>query len=649
MIVWHIVTAAEFAAGNKVESDMYFLKDSKEIYRGTTPFTEAVNLYTGTLPTEAIAVNRLYIDSTTLEGKIWDGSKWTTVIKAVADTVAEDGTTPVSGKAVAAYVAAAIAGMGVASESVSSLSWDSAEHILTVTKGDNSSETITFDGLGVSLQYTASTGDLQLVDAKGVAIGDPIKLDLERFVTSGEYDADNKKIILYFDAEKTNSVEIDATGLVDTYTGEDSTTVAMSATGNVFKADVKISTASGNMITVDEYGIYVAPIDISGKMDKVADAVENNIATFGPDGQVIDSGKTFDDLAYEPVVFQGASIDEAVNGATPKNGDICITRVQIGETDKYERKVYEYYDSAWVPFDEHYDAKNVIIPNAFKVTTAFGKYVPDVTGVATVPGEMSIFDQLLDAFAQDTNPKIVKPSVTLTASQCKTYEVGTSVTPTYTVTFKAGTYEFNDPQSTGIVAKSYTVTDTEGNSRDTATGEFPALVVSDDMTSATPYRITAYASYDPSDVMPKTALGNDYTAGKIAAGNTTSVNSDKLYGYRKYFYGASTAAPLAEAEMTSDKIRALTGSSKDATKGTTIAISIPKGTQQVIIAYEASVGAIASIKDANDSNSEISGAFSMIEVAVEGANGYDTVTYRVYYMNIAGGTSADSNTYNVTI
>ena len=386
---------------------MYFLSDTHEIYRGSNSYTQAITMYTE-LPAEG-ALGRLYINSTTLEGKMWNGSSWTTVINPVADTVSADGTTPVSGAAVAAYVAAELAQTSNAADTVSALSWDSAEHILTVTKGDASSETITFDGLGVSLQYTAADGKLQLVDATGTAIGDAITLDLERFVTAGEYDAENKKIILYFDAEKTNFVEIDAAGLVDTYTAEGDNSLSLTVENNVVKGSVKISTAEGNAVTVDENGIYVATVDISGKMDKIVGGVSGNLVTIDADGNVVDSGKTFDDILTNIAIYEGASIDEAVNGNTPKIGDVCVVITPIDGTSVNERKEYQYNGTTWVAMDEAYSAKNVYIPGNITMTKTFGKYAPGTTGTVEVPGNKSWYDMLVDAFCEDTRPSVTKP------------------------------------------------------------------------------------------------------------------------------------------------------------------------------------------------------------------------------------------------
>lgn len=73
--------------------------------------------------------------------------------------------------------------------------------------------------------------------------------------------------------------------LVDAYTASDT-----SITINDYNVAVKISSAANNAITLQNDGLHV---DISGKMNKVAGAVTGNIATFGSDTGVVDSGSRF--------------------------------------------------------------------------------------------------------------------------------------------------------------------------------------------------------------------------------------------------------------------------------------------------------------------------------------------------------------------
>mgnify|MGYP007128544954 FL=1 len=115
-------------------------------------------------------------------------------------------------------------------------------------------------------------------------------------------------------------------------------------------------------------------------------------------------------------------------------------------------------------------------------------------------------------FAKEENPAVTQPSVALTSSTAKAYEVGTSVTPAYSASLNPGNYQFGP--ATGITAKTWEVTATGvADTKTAATGTFDAITVADN----TNYKITAKANFEAGAV-PKTNLGNSYEAGKIAAG-----------------------------------------------------------------------------------------------------------------------------------
>ena len=296
MLNWYYVTKAQYTAAATHSSDnLYFLSDTKEIYRGDDLFTQSVIMYTGDLPT-APAVGQLYINETTLEGKTYTGTAWKTVIKAVADTVTADGTNPVSGKAVAAYVTDALkTAAAEAQAAFKEVTYSKTTNKLTFTSNDGKTHEVEIDNLPVDLAFdksgTDGTGLLQLKDKAGNVIGTGVNLDLERFVKSGEYNADTKKITLYFDDKKTEKVEIDATALVDIYTGKASATASTSVSAtNEISVDVKISTKEGNILKSDANGLYVDAVDQSAKMDKDADAVAGNLAKFDADGNAVDAG-----------------------------------------------------------------------------------------------------------------------------------------------------------------------------------------------------------------------------------------------------------------------------------------------------------------------------------------------------------------------
>ena len=637
MMSWHIVTSAEYASGVKVDGDLYYLSDTHEIYRGTESYSQSITMYAD-LPVSG-ALNRLYIDSTTLEGKVWNGSTWTTVLKPLASTVSSDGQNPVSGAAVTQYVAAQLAEALKVESVVKNVEYDSTEHLVTVTKGDESASTFVLNGLGCNLTY--SDHKLQLTDASGTPVGDKITLDLERFVTGAEYDTESQSIILYFDnktgEESTDKITIPVGDLVDTYTVEDTSTVDLEMVSNKITAAVKISAEPGNAIQTKADGLFVPTVDTSSFMHKVSAAEEGNIPVLTSDGEIVDSGLTADDLGSASI-YQGSSLEEATGSITAKKNDICIVTEQIGETDKYSRTAYIYDGSTWVACDGNVNAENVYFAQDLVTTSAVGN-ITLTNGQATIAAAGKNLKQVFDTiFVKEKNPSITQPSVSVSAPNNKAYEVGTSVTPTYTATLNAGSYQYGP--ATGITATSWNVTDTDSHSASTNSGQFDAFTVGD----TTNYRITAVANYGDGAV-PVTNVGNEYAAGQIKAGSKTG-NSAYITGYRRGFYGTITTK---DGELNSTLVRGLTSkTSATPAAGNTWNLAVPAGALRVVFAYPATIRDVNSVLDVNGMNAEIKTAFTKYTVDVEGANGYTAISYKVYVMDMAEAATV-ANTYKITL
>ena len=329
--------------------------------------------------------------------------------------------------------------------------------------------------------------------------------------------------------------------------------------------------------------------------------------------------------------------------AIPLSGEICITN------DGEHKGQFKIGDgvTTWgdLPYansgaDIQVDASQVMFSQDLVFTEQFGKYVPS-DGKVTVPANGdSLLDVLLNAFATDSNPSITQPSVSISSSSFKAYEVGTNVTPAYTATLNPGSYQYGP--ATGITATSWSVVDNaaEPNTLTTASGSFPQMQVVD----GTSYSITATASYG-AGAIPKTALGQDYADGQIKAGSKQATKGT-ITGYRNGFYGTTTTQSSGTFE--SDNIRALTATNKAVTAGTVINISIPVGARSVIFAYPSSVRDVNSVQDVNGLNAEVKTAFTQVLVNVAGANGYNPIEYKVYYTNYANANDTQ-NTYKVTI
>lgn len=323
---------------------------------------------------------------------------------------------------------------------------------------------------------------------------------------------------------------------------------------------------------------------------------------------------------------------------SPKKGDIAVIKRLIA-ADKNSYTAYIYDGTKWEAADGNYNANNVYFDQDLVITANIGVQTVGSTGSKTLATSGKNVKQVLDLImASEKNPSITQPSVSVTCSQMGNYEVGTQVTPQFSVALNPGKYQYGP--ATGVTATGYTVTDSDDNTSDQASGSFPQLTVEDGEN----YSISATVTHTEGAV-PKTNLNNDYAAGKIAAGSKSGTKGT-ITGHRKSFYGTTTDKGAA---TTSDIIRGLSGKSSGALKnGSTFTVSIPVGALRVLIAYPATLRDVTSIKDVNGMNAEIKSGFSLSRVQVEGANAYSAIEYKVYTLDFA--TANDTaNTYSVTI
>ena len=323
---------------------------------------------------------------------------------------------------------------------------------------------------------------------------------------------------------------------------------------------------------------------------------------------------------------------------SPKKGDIAVIKRVIA-ADKHSYTAYVYDGTKWEAADGNYNANNVYFDQDLIITANIGVQTVGSTGSKTLDTTGKNVKQVFDMImAAEKNPAITQPSVSVTCSQMGNYEVGTQVTPQFSVSLNAGSYQYGP--ATGVTATTYAVTDTDDHESDQASGSFPQLTVEDGEN----YSISATVTHTEGAV-PKTNLGNDYAAGKIAAGSK-SATKGTITGHRKSFYGTTTDKGAA---TTSDIIRGLSGKSSGALKdGSTFTVPIPVGALRVLIAYPATLRDVTSIKDVNGMNAEIKSGFALSRVQVEGANNYSAIEYKIYTMDFASANDT-ANTYSVTI
>lgn len=347
-------------------------------------------------------------------------------------------------------------------------------------------------------------------------------------------------------------------------------------------------------------------------------------------------------------IYTGTALDEQTDSdvlqqiaPSPSHGDIAvITRVIHGEINSANSYIYNTDGDAsiWQPLNEKYNAEDVYFSSNITITANIGVQTIDSTGSKTLETAGKNLKQVFDMIvAEEKNPTITQPSVTAKLNNSGAKEVGTNVTPSYTCTLNPGSYQYGP--ATGIVATSWSVSDTNSNNAETASGTFSEIQVTED----TNYKITATATYDDGAV-PVTNLSNDYTAGQIKAGSKTGTSA-AITGYRNSFYGTLTD----KAELPdSATIRTLTKSGKALSNGSKFSINIPVGAIRVVISYPATLRNLTSVTDVNGMGAEIGSSFSLNTIQVSGENNYNPVDYKTYILDYANPNDTQ-NTYNVTI
>lgn len=306
-----------------------------------------------------------------------------------------------------------------------------------------------------------------------------------------------------------------------------------------------------------------------------------------------------------------------------KDDTFIVKRTISGEKTSYTAYVYD--GEKWAAMDGNYDASNVYFDKDFVATANIGVVTIPASGSTTISAAgKSVKDVLAAIFAEEKQPTTTNPTVKLTASDNKAYEVGTKVSPKYSASLNAGSYTYGP--ATGITAKTWSVTNSGSDETlTTATGTFAEVTVADN----TNITITATATYD-AGAMPKTNIGNDAPTKQIKAGSASATSSAKVSGYRSFFYGVDTG----DGEITSTLIRGLTnGGAYNGAKTLNIAPGATAGAKRVIVAFPANTtrAGLKEVLLTSTMNLDITSSYAQsTNVNVEGANGYSAIAYKVY-------------------
>ena len=388
-----------------------------------------------------------------------------------------------------------------------------------------------------------------------------------------------------------------------------------------------------------ELGVEVSATgDVKLKVGKDGVATWNDLPYFG---DVSAAQVFFANIAY------GADKVAALKAVAtnPAVGDIGIVRMPIYEgSDKIEHTAYVFDGANWAAMDGNYHAENVYFNEDLTYTADIGALtLGDKTfDVLSAKGK-SLEEVLKTILAQRIAPEAKAPTAKITSSNIGAKEVGTKVSIQYALQLTQGSYTYGPNSQVNETAYSATF---NNQTLTTKTGTFNEIQVTDN----TNLNITGNISYSDDTVVPVDNLGAEYADAQIKAGTANAPAKGTLSGYRNWFmYIGTDWTTVADSAFIRGNATAQ-GSGKNA--ATKKEVSIPAGTNRVIIAIPAGTGYSKKLTDVIDVDGMGLSQFSKFtesNVDVEGANGYTAMSYKVWDMKTEKEAGIAATRYNFVI
>lgn len=333
-------------------------------------------------------------------------------------------------------------------------------------------------------------------------------------------------------------------------------------------------------------------------------------------------------------------INTATQGILLAPGDIVVIKDVIAD-NKYQHTAYIYNGSTWVAMDGNYNAENVYFDDDFVFTEAIGTVTIPSSGNKKVTAKGKNLKEFFSTiFAQQADPEVTQPYLTITSSTAKAYEVGTVVTPEFSLTFNPGSYSYGP--ATDVDTMGYKVTDSLGKTTSSRVGTMPAVTVEDN----TSYTISAYANHSAGKV-PLDNLGNPCEEKAILTGKTETVTTGAMTGFRYAFAGMDSTG----GEIDSDFIRKLTKVGNGTSNHTiTWRAADLTGVKRYIVAIpNSSSKKVSKVVITSSMNADATSDYVLqpTTVNVEGNNDYKSVAYKVWIYEPAS--IASTEIHQITI
>lgn len=307
---------------------------------------------------------------------------------------------------------------------------------------------------------------------------------------------------------------------------------------------------------------------------------------------------------YEVSALSAGAISDALTSIqSPHEGDYAVVNKYV-TNDIIEKTAYTAIKGddniVWKALDGNYDAENVYFGSNLIATENVGTITIPSSGSTTVNvSGLNLKQALMKILAKEKYPSVSRPSVSIRFTNATTVEYGTTITPIATVSFNAGSYQYQP--STGVTIQSGTITTTNTTSsiNNVGTFTFPDYCITPD-TNYGGQTYTASVSVEHNaGITPLTNLGNNATVSipdaegnpvsPIPSGSITVNSSNSFSGYaagRIYGYVKDTSTFSTTDVSTNTSIITNNSSMSKSSNGTingTFTINVGIGARTIYI------------------------------------------------------------------
>ena len=252
--------------------------------------------------------------------------------------------------------------------------------------------------------------------------------------------------------------------------------------------------------------------------------------------------KSLDYVAYSNRFYEVSALSLIQN---PHEDDYAVVNKYItsGVIEKTAYTAIRIGDNIiWKALDGNYDAENVYFGSNLIATENVGTISIPESGSTTVNvSGLNLQQALMKILAKEKYPSVSSPSVSIRFTNAATVEYGTTITPIATVSFNAGSYQYQPSTDVTIQRGTITTTNTTSSINNVGTFTFPDYCITPD-TNYGGQTYTASVSVEHNaGITPLTNLGNNATVSipdaegdavsAIPSGTITVNSSNSFSGY----------------------------------------------------------------------------------------------------------------------